>query len=174
MSKTDTVHDAIVPVVASLGLDLYDLEMNRGVLRISLTKRGGINLDELAQANNAIGAKLDELDPFSSRYTLEVSSPGLERKLRTPEHFAQAQSETVKIRTLEPSSLERRLDGVVVDASQTSVTIETQSGDRIEIPFDSIERARTTFAWGSEKKVSPSKAKVGAGRREKSVGRKSS
>ena len=74
MAKTDTVHDAIVPVVEGLGLDLYDLELNRGILRISLTKVGGITIDELAKANNAIGAKLDDIDPFTSRYTLEVSS----------------------------------------------------------------------------------------------------
>jgi ribosome maturation factor RimP len=172
MAKTDTVHDAIVPVVEGLGLDLYDLELNRGILRISLTKVGGITIDELAKANNAIGAKLDDIDPFTSRYTLEVSSPGLERKLRTPEHFAQAKGETVKIRTLESSELDRRLDGLVVDSDEDSVTIETSTGERTRVALDSIERARTTFAWGSEKKVSPSKAKVGVGRGEKSVGRK--
>ena len=172
MNKTDTVQSAIVPIVEGLGLNLYDLELNRGILRISLTKIGGINLDELARANNAIGAKLDEIDPFHSRYTLEVSSPGLERKLRTPEHYAQANGESVKIRTLEDSELDRRLDGVIVDADQDSVTIESADGERIRVQLDLIERARTTFEWGAEKKVSPSKAKVGAGRREKSVGRK--
>lgn len=172
MAKTDELHDVIAPLVSSMGLDLYDLEMNRGILRVSLTKIGGINLDELTQANTAIGAKLDQLDPFNSRYTLEVSSPGLERTLRTPQHFAQAVGESIKIRSLESANHDRRLDGVIITSDSESVTIEDENNNRHTVAFQDIERARTTFAWGSKKKVLPTKAKIGARRHEKSEGRK--
>ena len=150
MSKTDTIHDAIVPVVASLGLDLYDLEMNRGILRISLTKRGGINLDELAQANNAIGAKLDELDPFSSRYTLEVSSPGFDRPLRTREHFKRYVGSRVHVESLLPRDGRRRWTGQLTAVGDAGVTLEVD-GQIVELGLNEIKTARLVPDYGTRR-----------------------
>ena len=73
------------PLLSNLGLDLYDLEMISGTLTITVTKDGGVDLESLTKANRAISEWLDLNDPIPGRFTLDVSSPGLERRLRVVE-----------------------------------------------------------------------------------------
>ena len=72
------------PLLSGLGLDLYDLELAGGTLSVTVTRPGGVDLDALTEASRAVSAWLDANDPIPGRYTLDVSSPGLERRLRTP------------------------------------------------------------------------------------------
>jgi ribosome maturation factor RimP len=74
-------------LLSNLGLDLYDLEMVKGTLNVVVNKPGGVDLESLTKANREISEWLDVNDPIAGRFTLDVSSPGLERKLRTPAHF---------------------------------------------------------------------------------------
>ena len=80
----------------------------------------GIDLDELALVTRSISRELDHIDPIPGRYTLEVTSPGVERTLRTPEHFAREIGKTVSVRLRDPEAAERRLNGLLVaaDAAQ--------------------------------------------------------
>src|ERR1700679_2406964 len=87
-SSTDTLTNALSPILAARGLDLVDVELHGAQLTVFVDREGGINLDELGEATRDVSAALDEIDPFPGRYTLSVSSPGLERRLRTAEHFA--------------------------------------------------------------------------------------
>jgi ribosome maturation factor RimP len=155
--SVETLCTGVAPLLESLGLDLYDAELSRGTVRITLTKAGGVGLDELAAANSAVSAWLDEHEPFESRYTLEVSSPGVERPLRTPAHFISAIGEMAKLKVDEAVDPSRRVEGAIAAADSDGVTLTTSTGE-VRVAYDQIERAKTTFAWGPTKKPSPSRA----------------
>ena len=146
-------------LLSSLDLELYDLEFVKGTLNVTVNKAGGVDLESLTKANRAISEWLDLNDPIEGRFTLDVSSPGLERKLRTPAHFISSIGEIVTLRELRGDAPTRRLEGTVVAADQTTVTLDDAEHGRVVVPLDQIERARTVFKWGAEAKPSPSRAK---------------
>ena len=109
--------------------------------------------DSTIQVARAISRTLDEHDPIQGHYTLEVSTPGLERPLRTPAHFQGAIGAEVKVKTHPGVEGDRRVDGTVRAADDETVAIATADGERT-LRYDEIERARTVFVWGpSDKKV---------------------
>ncbi len=150
MSVADRVRVFVAPICSDLGLDIYDVEHTAGRVRIMVDTPGGVDLDALAVATRLISRELDHHDPVPGRYQLEVSSPGLERPLRTPAHYRHALGQTVSIR-LQPGADEpRRVAGVVTAADDTSVTVVVDEPDAHPrtLRYAEIERARTTFAWG--------------------------
>jgi ribosome maturation factor RimP len=157
MSVADRVRDLVLPLLDDRHLDLYDVEMQGPVLRVVVDSPPGsgegLGLDVLADATRAVSRALDEADPIAGRYTLEVTSPGLERTLRRPEHFERALGEAVKIRTVAGVSDERRVEGQLVGADTTGVVVRTgvaDDGTALErrLAYHDIERARTVFEWG--------------------------
>jgi len=154
MSVSDRVRDLVAPICTDLGLELYDVEHSAGKVRITVDKPGGVDLDELSVATRLISRELDERDPVPGRYQLEVSSPGLERPLRTPAHYQRAIGQSVSVRLLPGHGDERRVAGVVAEADDDAVTIqlEDRDGEPVRLRYDDIERARTTFAWGGQPK----------------------
>jgi ribosome maturation factor RimP len=157
MSVADRVRDLVLPLLDDRHLDLYDVEMQGPVLRVVVDSPrgscGGLDLDVLADATRAVSRALDEADPITGRYTLEVTSPGLERTLRRPEHFERAVGETVKIRTVAGVSDERRVEGQLVSADDSAVVVRTGAADdgaavEQRLAYHDIERARTVFEWG--------------------------
>src|ERR1700728_1006413 len=148
--NTTTLADALSPILEARGLDLVDVELHGAQLTVFVDREGGIGLDELGEATREVSAALDELDPIPGRYTLSVSSPGLERRLRTPAHFARAVGETVTIRTDAGTADVRRITGTLAAADETGCTLrgpEVPDGE-LQIAYDQIERARTVFEWG--------------------------
>ena len=117
-------------------------------------KDGGVGLDELGDATREVSAVLDEIDPIPSRYTLSVSSPGLERRLRTPAHFARALGETVTVRLDAGTADVRRVTGTLEAAGEDGFTLTGSEvpGGTMEIGYGRVERARTVFEWGPEPK----------------------
>jgi ribosome maturation factor RimP len=109
-------------------------------------------------ANRVISEWLDANDPIPGRFTLDVSSPGLERRLRTPAHFRSTIGELVTLRELREGESTRRLEGAVLEADDTSVTIDDEDNGRVVVPLANVERARTVFKWGAQAKPSPSRA----------------
>jgi ribosome maturation factor RimP len=170
MSDTNTlkkVERLIAPIVSDLQLDLYDLEFRGGTLRVTIDRPAGVDdgldLEAIALASRLIGRELDHEDPMGGHYTLEVTSPGLERSLRTPGHFQRTIGKTVALRlrdivTPEGERSERRLQGVLVAADDHAVTIQLNDAALTErtVPYDKIDRAKTVFAWGPAPK--PGKA----------------
>jgi ribosome maturation factor RimP len=157
MSVTDRVRDLVLPLLDDRHLDLYDVEMQGPVLRVVVDSPpgsgAGLDLDVLADATRAVSRALDEADPITSRYTLEVTSPGLERTLRRPEHFERAVGETVKIRTVADVGDERRVEGQLASADGAGIVVRTGVADdetavERRLAYDDIERARTVFEWG--------------------------
>ncbi len=149
---TDTLTDALSPILQARGLDLVDVEVHGAELTVFVDRDGGINLDELGEATREVSAALDEIDPMPGRYTLSVSSPGLERRLRTPAHFARAVGEKVTVRVDAGTADVRRVTGTLQSADETGCTLvgpEVPEGE-LRIPYDHMERARTVFEWGPE------------------------
>ncbi len=152
MAKTDIVRTIAEPLAAAEDASVYDVTFNGGTLAVSISRRDGIDLDTLADISREIEARLDADDLIGGSYTLEVSSPGLERKLRTPSHFAGAVGESVTMRTRPGTEGERRIRGTVVESDDTTVTVEldepVEGQTTRTVALDDIERARTTFDWG--------------------------
>ncbi|MHB1774648.1 MAG: ribosome maturation factor RimP [Acidimicrobiales bacterium] len=165
---SEDLHGVLSPLLGAAGLELVDLELRPGLVRVTVDRSGGVDLDALADANRILSRALDDLDPLPGRYTLEVSSPGVERRLRTPEQFDRAVGEVVSVRTLPATGDVRRVQGRLLSVAAGRLSIEPADapGTTVEVPLDGIERARTVFEWGSAAAPSPSRArgKKGPGR----------
>jgi ribosome maturation factor RimP len=154
------VRQLVAPIAADLSLDLYDIEQRGGTLRITLdTPAGaptGISLDVLALASRLMSKELDQHDPIPSRYTLEVTSPGVERALRVPAHFQREVGREVSIRLANVDADQRRVQGVIVEADEDAVTIGLGNGER-RIAYADIDRAKTIFEWSGQPKPGTAK-----------------
>ncbi|MCU0273682.1 MAG: ribosome maturation factor RimP [Acidimicrobiales bacterium] len=172
MDAATRVRLLVVPVVEAAGASLYDLEHTGGVLRITVDRPGGVDLELIGRLTREISRLLDDEDPIAGQYTLEVSSPGLERPLRRPEHWVGAVGTLVNVKTRAGVEGDRRIKGVVqrVDASTVTIALEP-SGEAAELgatrvlDLADIERARTVFEWGPAPKPGsrPSGAAKGSG-----------
>ena len=146
MAIVDRVRELVTPIVEAESVKLYDVEHNGAVLRVLVDADGGIGIDEIKRISRALSRRLDEADPMPGRYTLEVSSPGLERPLRTPDHFRHA-VEDVKIKTVPTSDGARRLNGTLVSAYEDGFEMQTGQG-RHRLSYEEVSKARTVFTWG--------------------------
>jgi ribosome maturation factor RimP len=149
------VRELLEPVVAAAGLELFDLELRAGVLHVYVDRSEGVDLDSISRAATAVSAALDEADPIPGRYTLEVSSPGLERPLRTPEHFRRYVGTTVTVKTKPEVDGERRVTAILDDADDEGFTV---GGRRLR--YDDVERARTVFEWEAAPKRAASQPRT--------------
>jgi ribosome maturation factor RimP len=144
--KIGLIEQLIEPIVEREGLELIDIELKREaiglVLRILLdTKEGGVGLDTLAEASQKIGAVLDEANVITQKYTLEVSSPGIERPLTKPEHFKKFIGSKISVKTIKPIDKRKQFKGQLIEAKDEGFIIET-NGQRVEIPYDNVSKAR--------------------------------
>lgn len=150
----------IANLLAEMDLSLYDLEFSGGTLSVTVTRPGGIDLETVAIANVAISKWLDEADPIAGRFTLDVSSPGLERRLRTVAHFQGAIGETITLRERRDGESTRRLEGELLSVSGATALINDKELGEVSVNLDNAERGRTVFVWGATAKPSPSKGRV--------------
>jgi ribosome maturation factor RimP len=144
----ERVAAAVAPLLEGLDLVLYDVEHVGTSIRVVIDRDGGLDVDSLTAATRAVSVALDDLDPIDGHYTLEVSSPGLERPLRTPAHFRHAVGADVSIKTVAGTEGERRFAGTLQSAGDDEVVVALADGATRTLRYDEIERARTTFAWG--------------------------
>src|SRR5215212_5132609 len=113
MATTERVAALVEPVIEAQGAELYDVELAGATLRVLVERRGGIALDDIERISRDVSNVLDDDDPLpDQRWHLEVSSPGLERPLRTPRHFAAAVGSTIKVKTHGRVEGDRRVEGV--------------------------------------------------------------
>lgn len=164
--REDTVVERVrslaAPVVADLGLEVYDVEMVSGVLRLSIDtppgQPGGVTLDNIALVSRLVSRELDHNDPMPGRYTLEVTSPGLERNLRTPQHFRREINKVVAVRLHHAIDGRRRLQGALLRADDRGIVVcLDDTGTEMNVSYGDIERARTVFVWGGAGKPGTSK-----------------
>ncbi len=167
MSETDKIFKLVAPIVFDAGYELYDLQRNDTTLSVLVQGLDGVGIDELTNLSRAVSALLDEHDPIPGRYTLEVSSPGVERRLRNIDHFASAVGEQVHIRTFPGPEGRRRIAGLLKFVDSDMITVEDPESGVCLVSFDEIEKARTIFAWGPGpkpgKSAKPTTAKIEGG-----------
>jgi ribosome maturation factor RimP len=144
--RLETIQGMVEPVATALGLQIYDLVVTGPEVRLILDRPGGIDIDSLEEASRQVAPLLEDLDDLAGPYTLEVSSPGVERPLRTPAHFTGAIGEEVSVKAPSADGPMERIRGVLTAADTTNITIHLEAGDR-EIPIDTIDQARTVFDW---------------------------
>jgi len=152
MTAADRVREIVAPLVAEADLELYDLDLAGGVLQVLVDKPGGADIGVISTLARSISRALDEHDPIDGTYTLEVGSPGLERPLRAPSHYGGAVGTTVKVKTKPGVEGDRRIEGTVTAADDSSVTVRPADGDERTLRYEDIERARTIFQWGGAAK----------------------
>jgi ribosome maturation factor RimP len=151
MGALEEVRDLAQAVTRRRSLRLWDVVMGgppgRSVVRVYVDAEGGVDLDTVAEVSEEISRGLDLRDPIDGRYTLEVSSPGLERTLRSPEHFGSSVGRTVIVKTVEPLvGGSHRVEGQVTGTTETELRLAVD-GSEIEVPFEAIRSARTVFEW---------------------------
>ena len=151
MSVAANVHDLLAPLFQGRGLEVYDLTHGGGVLRIIVDKPGGVSLDEVADATKVASRLLDDHDLVPGRYTLEITSPGLERPLRRPEHYFQAVGETISVQLGPQVEGVRRIQGELMGCEDDGIAIEV-NGVPHRVAFSEITKARTVFEWGPKPK----------------------
>lgn len=151
------------PIASDLDLDVYDIEQRGGTLRVTLDTRpgspGSISIDQLALATRLLNRELEHDDPVPGKYTLEVTSPGVERSLRLPAHYQREIGKTIAIRLSDVTAEQRRIEGVLVAADDRTATIRITQGAEIVdqvVEIAAVDRARTVFEWGPQPK--PGKA----------------
>ena len=151
MAALEEVKDLAEAVTRHRGLRLWDVEMGgrpgSSVVKVYVDADDGVDLDTVAEVSEEISRGLDLRDPIPGRYTLEVSSPGLERTLRSPEHFELSVGRRVVVKTSERLVGEsHRIEAQIAAAASDGVTLDT-GDEQVVVPYDVIKSARTVFEW---------------------------
>jgi len=166
MGVVDTVSEVVAPLVDQLGAVLLDVEHHGAVLRVVVDDDGGIGTERLMEVTRAVSQALDDADPLPGQYTLEVSSPGLERPLRRPDQFSRAVGEEINVKTRPSYGGERRLRGRLVAANAQQIELLV-GGRSVTLAYDDVERGRTIFEWAPAPKPGkgskPGAQKAGSG-----------
>ncbi len=145
-----TVSELVEPIVASQGMELVAVEYKREargwVLRIYIDKKGGVSLDDCVLVSNEVGTVLDVEDPFQSPYTLEVSSPGLNRILKKEGDFERFKERLVRIRTHNAIGTRRNFKGRLLGYAKGLIQIEV-GGQVLHIPLSNVAKANVEFEF---------------------------
>jgi ribosome maturation factor RimP len=142
------------PLVEGEGMEIVDIDFrhegSRGgrVLRLYLDKEGGPNVDDLSRVSRQLSELLDTQDTIDGTYTLEVSSPGINRPLKKPAHFARFIGKRIRVRTLDLIDGRRSFLGILGQVVEDSVIL-TQEGKRYQIPFSMIEKSNYEHDWSA-------------------------
>jgi ribosome maturation factor RimP len=156
MAIEDRVQAVVDPIVEDLQLELVDLVYAGGRLKITIDHPDGLSSVQLTKATRMISYELDLADPITSGYTLEVTSPGVERALRVPEHYFRSIGEQVNLKLQPNDAGLRRLSGELTAADDDGVTL-VADGETHTFSYHQISKAKTVFDWGPGPK--PGKAK---------------
>jgi len=148
----ENLQEVIKQIVEENGCQLYDIEIveenGAKIYRIYITKPGGVTLNDCTKINNLISPLLDLEDPIEGRYFLEVSSPGLERKLTKPQHFEMSVGEQVKITKTDGE----KIKGQLTHFAEGEVTISTKKGEQ-KVKLEDIRKAKTYIDWNNYSKL---------------------
>ncbi|MBR3887743.1 MAG: ribosome maturation factor RimP [Clostridia bacterium] len=153
-NKEKELEELLSPIVEELGYELYDIEYvnenHEWFVRLFIDNEKGIDLDDCEKVSNAVGEKLDEADPIPTSYSLEVSSCGLERRLREPRHYEAAKGKQITLSLFKPVKKKRSYEGLLNDVKEEEIIITSENED-IEIAFADISSAKILFNWEESK-----------------------
>jgi ribosome maturation factor RimP len=140
----------IEPLLGNLGYELVDLEFGggrtSGTLRVFIDRATGVGIDDCERVSREISALLDVHDPIPMTYRLEVSTPGLDRVLRNPAHFARFAGARVEVELVAPRDGRRRYTGQLVQAGATGIELAVD-GEQVQLDYTEIFRARLVPEW---------------------------
>ncbi|MBQ7500049.1 MAG: ribosome maturation factor RimP [Clostridia bacterium] len=142
------VREIISGTVEGMGYSVWDVEYVREagswVLRVTIDKPEGITIDDCEKVHRAIDPLLDEADPIDNPYYLQVSSPGIERVLRTDEHIAACVGEKVGIKLFSAINGSKSLTGILAGSDGENILVDLPDG-RTPIPKDKISKIQTVY-----------------------------
>jgi len=142
---SDELGKLLEPAIERLGFELTDLEVRiggkGGLVRITIDKPDGIDLDDCESVSHAMSALLDVEDPVQGEYSLEVSSPGLDRKLTKLAHFQRFEGETLKVTMRFPIAGRRRFRGKLLASNDENIVVEVD-GESHSLPLATLDTAR--------------------------------
>jgi ribosome maturation factor RimP len=141
----DQIRHILAPILDSMGLTLWELEFHKQgpswVLRIFIDREaGGVTLNDCETVSRDLSAALDVEDFIKQAYTLEVSSPGLDRALTKPEHFVRFTGSTIKIKTFQAINEQKVFRGKLLGLTEDKVTLELETGAHLEVPLNAITK----------------------------------
>lgn len=146
-----TVSELIAPVAEELGYFLWDVEFvkegSRQILRVTIDSEEGINIDDCEKMHRAIDPILDEADPIEVAYYLEVSSPGIERELRTDAHISACIGESVEVKLYAPINGVKSFDGVLDGFEDGKVSVKVGAEVKV-LDRKDIAKIKTVFDFG--------------------------
>ena len=152
--ELDQIRQLVNEIVVAEGFDLVDLELKgsgrQRVLRVFIDKIDGVSHRDCALISEQVGTVLDVEDLFKFSYTLEVSSPGLDRKLVSRDDFVRFQGRLAKIQTQSPLHIQKVFRGRLHGIQGDNVQLEMAGAELLEIPFDVIREARLEVDWDLE------------------------
>jgi ribosome maturation factor RimP len=149
------VWELAAPLAETQGMEIIDIELRREgsrggrVLRVYLDREGGPTMDDLSRVSREVSAVLDEQNFIEGAYTLEISSPGINRPLKRPEHFKRFIGKNVRVRTRELVQGRRSFLGSLLDVMNDRIALD-QDGKRVEIPLGIIEKSNYEHDWSAE------------------------
>jgi ribosome maturation factor RimP len=153
-SVVDRISEAVSPILWTLGLELADVvcvgQGSRSVVRVFIDKPEGVTLDDCERAHKALGPALDVADPFPHAYTLEVSSPGLDRPFKRIQDYRRAIGKRVTLKLREPLAGQWRLVGTLTGVTDDSVTLEVNEprpSRTVTLEQKMIGEAKRAVAW---------------------------
>jgi ribosome maturation factor RimP len=148
------VWELAAPLAQGEGMEIVDIEFRpegtRGgrVLRLYMDKEGGPSVDDLSRVSRRLSDLLDSEDAIAGAYTLEVSSPGINRPLKRPEHFARFVGKRIRVRTRDMIEGRRSFVGILDQVLGDSVIL-TQEGKQYQIPFSMIDKSNYEHDWSA-------------------------
>ena len=145
-----TVRDLVSPVADELGYMLWDVEyVKEGadmILRITIDKPEGVDIEDCEKMARAIDPIIDEADPIEVSYKMEVSSPGIERALTRPEHFAACMGEKIEVKLYAPVDGKKQLVGILFAADDKTVTVKVDEAE-VVLEKSAVAKVSTVFDW---------------------------
>ena len=150
-SVAETVRELAEPIADSIGCWVWDVEFvkegTRRILRITIDSEEGVNIDDCEKMHRAIDPVLDEADPIEEQYYLEVSSPGIERELRTPEHIEACEGWNVEIKLYSPVNGSKSFRGVLLPVGENDAIRLDINGEIAEFEKSSVAKISTYFEF---------------------------
>jgi len=150
----DRISEVVSPILWALGLELIDIvcvgQGARSIIRVYIDKSGGVTVEDCGRAHLAIGPALDVADPFPHAYTLEVSSPGLDRVFRRIQDYRRALGKQVSVKLRQPIDGQWRVVGELRQVNEQGVTVvvhDRRSERKVILDFDSITEARRAVTF---------------------------
>lgn len=150
----DRIRSLVNEVTEAAGYELVEVDLKgsgpQRVLRVFIDQPSGVTHEDCERVSRELGCVLDVEDVIPSSYTLEVSSPGLERKLSRPEDYVRFSGHRIRVRTRQPVEGQKVFRGRLEGIEAGRIRLTPESGDQLEIPLESVREARLEVDWTRE------------------------